>query len=455
MTVGRIHDSVKILSKEFIQNASSSVIEKSEMYGSAQWGSEEELEACGYFDEFNSGRLILGRYADRIITVPKHLTEEHALVCGPTGSGKTRTIFVPNLVRRLATSALVTEAASGDEPPSLYNMTAGYRAKEGLQEIYYFNPSDLTSTRINPLDFVQTFDDVNQISNLIIRNTRLSNSFVGDQVWEQSETHLLNALILYTVGLREGKKAKEGDNANIAYIRSLLRDGPDEIYKLIQESKIKLAIKEYNSFQKNTSPNFRFGVTYGLLVRLNPWVNKKVAALTEVTDFDEELLRSQLFTFYFAISTKKPQLRSVAALSFNYIFDLVQQPGFTYPVTLFLDELTNYGYIPELPNKLTHIRHQKIGAVLGIQHPIQLTKVYGDKDAVLLMTQPGTRIYFRPRDSRSAFSISQSLGNQTVQTRKVTPYRWYPRKRTSQTFNGRIGDNAASKKKAYLHDTHD
>lgn len=286
--------------------------------------------------------------------------------------------------------------------------------------IYSFNPSDLSSIRINPLDSVQTFSDCNRVSHLIMRNTKLPESFSTDQIWEQSETHLLNSLILFVVGLREGKAAVEGDNANLAYIRTLLRDGPDEIARRIKTSRIELAVKEFNSFLKNTSPNFRFGVTSGLLVRLNPWVNKSVAMLTEVTDFDINSLKQQLFTFYFAISTKTPEFKPVAALAFNYLFDLCQQAGYAYPLTLFLDELTNYGYIPELPDKLTHIRHQKIGAVLGIQHPIQLTRTYGDKNAILLNTQPGTRIYFRPRDSHSAESISRCLGNQTIQIRKVT-----------------------------------
>ncbi|MCA9805974.1 MAG: type IV secretory system conjugative DNA transfer family protein, partial [Cyanobacteria bacterium HKST-UBA02] len=86
-----------------------------------------------------------------------------------------------------------------------------------------------------------------------------------------------------------------------------------------------------------------------------------------------------------------------------------------------LDELTNYGYVPDLPDKLTHIRNQGIGAVLGIQHHIQLSKVYQDKDAQLLMTQPGTRVFFRPRDVESATRISRSLGNTTVTQRKVSP----------------------------------
>jgi type IV secretion system protein VirD4 len=388
------------------------------LYGSAAWARPDELQAGGYFDPVKSDRFIVGRYGDQIVSVPGHLSDEHVLVCGPTGAGKTRTIFIPNLVKRLDISALVTEAASGENAAPLYTRTAGWRAAAG-HVIHYFNPFDLTSTRINPLDAVQTFDQANHITNLIIRNTSLPNRFGGDQIWEQSETYLLNALILYTVGLRKGERAIVGDNANLAFIRALLREGPEEIGDLIKGSHIELARQEYSSFYKNTSPNFRYGVCSGLLVRLNPWVIPHVGALTEVTDFDAERLKEQLFTFYFVTSTKRPQLKPVAALAFNYVFDLLQTPGFRHPLTLFLDELTNYGYIPDLPDKLTHIRNQQIGAVLGIQHHIQLSKVYSDKDAQLLLTQPGTRIYFRPRDNDSALKISRSLGNMTVQQRKV------------------------------------
>ncbi len=389
-----------------------------ESNASSRWATIDELKGARYLDDITSNRFIVGKIGDQIISIPENLTHEHVLVCGPTGAGKTRTVFVPNLTQRLLTSALVTEAASGDNPAPLYTMTAGWRASAG-HAIHYFNPNDLTSTRINPLDAVQNFDDALQTTSLIIRNTSMPNKIGGDQIWEQSEIYLLNSLVLHAVGLRKGKVAAEGEKANLAYIRSLLREGPEEIGKVIENTKIDLARKEYRSFYKNTSPNFRYGVCSGLLVRLNPWVNPKIAALTEVTDFDPAVLKDQLFTFYFVTSTKRPQFKPVSALAFNYIFDLLQSPGFRYPLTLFLDELTNYGYIPDLPDKLTHIRNQKIGAVLGIQHRIQLSKVYSEKDAHLLLTQPGTRIFFRPRDNDSALTISRSLGNANVKQRKV------------------------------------
>lgn len=396
------------LNKEHLESANES----------SRWATTDELKNAGFLDEITSNRFIVGKTGDQIISIPENLTHEHVLVCGPTGAGKTRTVFVPNLTQRLLTSALVTEAASGDNQAPLYTMTAGWRASAG-HAIHYFNPNDLTSTRINPLDAVQNFDDALQTTSLIIKNTTLANKIGGDQIWEQSEIYLLNSLVLHAVGLRKGKVAQEGEKANLAYIRSLLREGPEEIGKVMEKTKIDLARKEYRSFYKNTSPNFRYGVCSGLLVRLNPWVNPKIAALTEVTDFDPAVLKKQLFTFYFVTSTKRPQFKPVSALAFNYIFDLLQSPGFRYPLTLFLDELTNYGYIPDLPDKLTHIRNQKIGAVLGIQHRIQLSKVYSEKDAHLLLTQPGTRIYFRPRDNDSALTISRSLGNANVKQRKV------------------------------------
>lgn len=385
---------------------------------SSRWATVDELRDARYLDDLTSNRFIVGKTGDQIISIPENLTHEHVLVCGPTGAGKTRTVFVPNLTQRLLTSALVTEAASGDNLAPLYSMTAGWRASAG-HAIHYFNPNDLTSTRINPLDAVQNFDDALQTTSLIIRNTSMPNKIGGDQIWEQSEIYLLNSLVLHAVGLRKGKVSAEGEKANLAYIRSLLREGPEEIGKVMENTKIDLARKEYRSFYKNTSPNFRYGVCSGLLVRLNPWVNPKIAALTEVTDFDPGVLKDQLFTFYFVTSTKRPQFKPVSALAFNYIFDLLQSPGFRYPLTLFLDELTNYGYIPDLPDKLTHIRNQKIGAVLGIQHRIQMSKVYSEKDAHLLLTQPGTRIFFRPRDNDSALTISRSLGNANIKQRKV------------------------------------
>lgn len=380
-------------------------------YGSARWATEQDIQRAGYIGGVEDHRrLVLGPEADhKYLTVPAADTAKHALVCGPTGCGKTSSIFIPNLIERLNTSAIVTEATAGNEPPDLYFKTAGYRQLAGKQAIYYFNPDDLSSGRINPLDAVNSIDQAQNIANLIVQNT--SKKFSGgDQIWETSERHLLTALILHVAGER----------GHLGDVRRLMKEGPEGMGTILANSSVHTAKDEYMAFYKNSTEGFRNGVTSGLMQRLNLWVNPKIVALTETTDLDLNALSEQLFTFYMAVPAQKTHLKPLSALIFNFIVDLALQKHFKYPLYLSLDEFTNFGYIPAIAEKLTIIRHRGIAAMIGIQDYIQMEKVYGREDATLLFGQPGTKVFFRPRDLVTAKKISESLGTRTVVERKIT-----------------------------------
>lgn len=380
-------------------------------YGSARWATEDDIAKAGYEKpEKDSTRLLLGPAASGgQLTVPAEDTAKHALVCGPTGCGKTSSIFIPNLLERLESSAIVTEATAGNEPPDLYQKTAGFREKVGRQQIYYFNPDDLTSNCINPIDYVNSIDQAQNVANLIVQNT--SKKFSGgDPIWETSERHLLTALILHAAGER----------GNLGMVRHWMVEGPEGMGRLLSQSQVQAARDEYKAFFKNSTEGFRNGVTSGLMQRLNLWVNPRIVALTEKTDFDYKLLSEQLFTFYMAVPAQKTHLKPLSALVFNFILDLALQQHFKHPLFLSLDEFTNFGYIPAIAEKLTIIRHRKIAAMVGIQDYIQMEKVYGREDATLLFGQPGTKIFFRPRDLVTAKKISESLGDKTVVQRSMT-----------------------------------
>jgi type IV secretion system protein VirD4 len=426
----------EITSKASLWLERSSKAKPHNTYGSAAWATRQQLLDAGYLGKDpiqalvdagcpgketapglpDSTRFLAGRIDSNDLLIPEALTHRHVLICGPTGCGKSSGIFIPNLLERVETSVIVTETTPGAVKPNLYGKTAGWRHRFG-QKIYHFNQDDLTSTRVNPLDAVQSFDDAVHIATLVVLNSTLPNN-MADQIWQQSETHLLSALIWHVCGFRE-RRSREGDKANLGYIRALLRQGPESIATHLSNSPQALARAEFIAFVNNTSENFRFGVVSGLMQRLNPWTRPKVAALTAVTDFNPEDLKNQLFSFYLATSIQRPEDKPLAALIFNFVLDLVMQEQLKHPITLLLDEFTNFGYIPAFPDKLTVIRNRKIGAVLGIQDFVQLRKVYGDDDAKLLFTQPGTRIFFRPQDSFTAQKISQELGQSTLHTRKL------------------------------------
>jgi hypothetical protein len=77
------------------------------------------------------------------------------------------------------------------------------------------------------LTLVKTYDDAQMIAGLIVTNTT-ADSHMGDQVWGQAETHLLQALLMHAAGMRAAidKPSVKGDGANLGAIRRLLRKGP-------------------------------------------------------------------------------------------------------------------------------------------------------------------------------------------------------------------------------------
>ena len=389
----------------------------------AKFASEAELLDSGFVVEPGasakelSQSLLVGKFEEKKLWLTKSMKDRHVLVCGPTGCGKSTAIFIPNLIERVESSAIVTEASPGSKMPVLYGATAGWRAKCG-QKVLYFNPDDPRTMRINPVDLVKTYDDAQMIAGLIVTNTT-ADSHMGDQVWGQAETHLLQALLMHAAGMRAAidKPSVKGDGANLGAIRRLLRKGPKGMEAEFAVTRSAIAKSEYEAFLNNSSPNFRFGVVSGLLARLALFANPKIAAATEVTDFSLDELVNQRFTMYLAVPVHRSDYLPLSALAFNFIFTFAMSKleDLKYPLNLYLDEFTNYGAIPGIARYLTVIRNAGVGAVLGVQDLAQLEYVYKDKLAQIIWSQPRTKVLFPPADDRMAERISKMLGTETQQ----------------------------------------
>lgn len=389
-------------------------------YGSARWATDKDLRAAGYVTGApESNRLLVAPYERReVIAITPEQTNFHALICGPTGAGKSSGFFIPNLLSRTETSAIVTEATAGFEPPELYMKTAGWRASKG-HKIYFFNPSDMTSTRINPLDGVRKAPIhlqtslADSLAELVILNTTPPGSHRADPIWDKAEKNLLTIFILHVTALDPAL-------AHFGGIRKLLATPERILERDLANSPSGFAAREFDAFCGHSSENYRHGVFAGLMTRLNPWTSEQIVRLTSTTDLDAEELKDELFTFYFSVPSRKAGMKPIAALTLNYLLDLALDTTFTKPLTLVLDEFTNFGYIPGIDDALSIIRRREIPAMLGIQDYRQLENVYTREKAGLIITQVGTRVFFRPRDFKTAKEVSDGLGYQTILESKFT-----------------------------------
>ncbi|MBY0548449.1 MAG: type IV secretory system conjugative DNA transfer family protein [Candidatus Obscuribacterales bacterium] len=369
----------------------------------ARWATQRELHLAGYLGEARAGTLLITSDKSNAVSlrIPDIQTNRHALICGPTGSGKTTGVFIPNLLERTESSAIVTEATGGKGIADLFRKTHAYRASKG-HDIYFFNPDDLSSDRINPLDFVNTEADATRITELIMQSTTLS-THRGDQSWEMSERLLLSSLILHSVGERE-----QG-NCSMSAVAKMAMKGAKHLQELLLNSDIEEATDIYQSFHENTSEGYRNLVITGLVNRIKRWREPRIRALTEKTDIDFATLPEKLFTLYFAVPAEKDELKQVAAVMFNVVLNFVLGHEFKHPIFLSLDEFTNFGYVARMPQKLTILRHDKLPVLLGVQDFQQLKLVYKD-EANLLISQPATKIFFKPNEYDTAKKVSEMVG---------------------------------------------
>jgi len=389
---------------------------RSTLHGGAAWGDESQLRRVGYITaKPEATRLIIGKTEKgEFISIPELVTNAHAIVCGRTGVGKSRGFFIPNLIERLGSNMIVTEATPGYEAGELYTLTSGWRKQAG-HTIYSFNPADMSSTRINPVDRVrwapelEKAKEAEKLADLIIMNGSGDESRI-DPTWDRSEKQLLVSLILHAA-------ATEPEKGHIGALRWLLLSGVSKVRQELARSPSELAQMEFEGWLGATSENFRFGVLSGLMTKLNPWITDQLVALTERTDVDFEVLKKQLFTFYIAVPSRSRDSKLIGSLLINFLLDYLLDTKSTmkYPTSLFLDEFTNFGRIANIANVLSIVRKAKLSLVLGFQNYFQLERVYSQKEAQIIFDQPATQIYFRQKNFREARALSEALGRTTIE----------------------------------------
>src|SRR5579885_3435881 len=390
-------------------------------YGAARWGNIEELRETGYIQQkADSKRLIIGRTADSLyLQVPELWTHAHALVCGRTGVGKSRGFFIPQLIERLGTSMIVTEATPGYEAGELYKLTSGWRKMAG-HEIYCFNPSDMTSHRINPIDRVRRAPAelktqlAEKLADLIILNGEPAEA-KHEQTWNRSEKLLLIPLILHAA-------AGPSEYGHFGALRWLLLKGPDRLAKVLRKSPSEIAQMEFAGWMRlSGETDFRYGVFSGRITKLNPWMTDQMVALTETTDIDLDALKNQLFTFYLAVPSRSRDSKLIGSLMVNFLLDhiLEAREQMKHPVTMLLDEFTNFGKISGIGDTLSIIRKNKIGLILGFQNYFQLEQVYSRKEAQIIIDMPATQVYFKQKTFSEARELSEAIGRTTVEEASV------------------------------------
>jgi type IV secretion system protein VirD4 len=265
--------------------------------------------------------FLLGRFGDRYITVPQKITDAHAAVMGPSGAGKSTGLLIPNLIERCGTSMIVTEATNRlNEQADIFKKTAGFRKTMGHQ-IYWFNPTLMSSTKLNPLDVITNAEpnlrivQAQKIAHLIVQNSHGKSGGI-DSHWDKAAYLLLISLLMQIVEGIDDPKYK-----HIGTVLELLRLGPDQLNEYIKNSTSKRARQSFEIFFNNSTPGYARSVMVTLMPKLDAWVTPQVATLMSKSDVTPEQLSKQLFTFYLSVPSKRDDLKPLTHLNLAVLHD--------------------------------------------------------------------------------------------------------------------------------------
>lgn len=330
---------------------------------------------------------------------------EHVLAFAPTGSGKTTSIAIPNLLTWLDTCVV------NDPKFELFRTTSQYREQQLDNAIYLWAPTKEQTNRYNPLQFISAcphkrIGEIQQIGYVIIPNGH------GEPIWYQSSRELFLALVLYLLDTPD-KKATLPEIYNLSKKRKF----NEWLEKIVQETThYDPEFYRNASSYLNTAEKTRASILKTFTGYLEIFADPIINAATSDSDFDLRDLRRKKMTIYIGFSdNEKERLSPLLTIFWQQLIAFMTvelTPDEKYPVLCVMEEFSVLGRLVNLKNSLKILRGYRVRALIIIQYLAQIKEYYSAAEAEAF-DNIKTKLCFSVDSVKDADYISKELGYQT------------------------------------------
>lgn len=383
------------------------------LHGAARWAAEAELSQAGL--RARQG-VVLGWSGGRLLTFGG---PEHVMLHAPTRSGKGVGVVIPNLLT-WPDSVVVLDVKREN-----WTASAGFRAAHG-QEVILFDPLDPEgrTARFNPLGHIDRTDSVavlDELQKLAVMLFPVPPS--SDPFWAEAARVGFIAVGAYVAETPELP-------FSLGAIYAELTDG-DPRTRLTAALAARAAagrplsagcanaLSDFCSASENTFA----GVKQTITSRLGLWINPRVCAATEASDFDLRDLRERRISLYLCVSPDN--LARVAPLYNLLLQQLVDLNTRELPtpdrhavqVLMLMDEFARLGHAAVIARGFSYVAGYGLRLLPVLQSPAQLRAEYGADLAEEIMANCGVEIAFAPKELKVAQELSERLGYWTYQGR--------------------------------------
>ena len=412
----------------YVKGKNAKKFRKNTEYGSARWGTHEDI--APYIDADARNNVILAQTEKLTMNNrpkdPKTARNKNVLVIGGSGSGKTRFWLKPNLMQcnseKYPCSFVVTD------PKGSVVVECGKMLRRFGYRIKIFNTINFKkSMHYNPFAYIHSEKDILKLVTCLISNTK-GDGKTGDEFWQKAETLLYCALIgyiHYEAPVEEQNFATLIEMLNSMEVREddeEFENAVDLMFKeLAKEKPDHFAVRQYAKYRLAAGKTLK-SILVSCGARLAPF---DIEELREVTAYDElelDTLGDRKTALFLIMSDTDASFNFLISMIYSQLFNLLCEKaddvyGGRLPVHVrcLIDEAANIGQIPQLEKLVATIRSREISACLILQAQSQLKALYKD-NADTIIGNMDSRLFLGGSEPTTLKELSTALGKETIDT---------------------------------------
>ena len=412
----------------YVKGKNAKKFRKNTEYGSARWGTHEDI--APYIDADARNNVILTQTEKLTMNNrpkdPKTARNKNVLVIGGSGSGKTRFWLKPNLMQcnseKYPCSFVVTD------PKGSVVVECGKMLRRFGYRIKIFNTINFKkSMHYNQFAYIHSEKDILKLVTCLISNTK-GDGKTGDEFWQKAETLLYCALIgyiHYEAPVEEQNFATLIEMLNSMEVREddeEFENAVDLMFKeLAKEKPDHFAVRQYAKYRLAAGKTLK-SILVSCGARLAPF---DIEELREVTAYDElelDTLGDRKTALFLIMSDTDASFNFLISMIYSQLFNLLCEKaddvyGGRLPVHVrcLIDEAANIGQIPQLEKLVATIRSREISACLILQAQSQLKALYKD-NADTIIGNMDSRLFLGGSEPTTLKELSTALGKETIDT---------------------------------------
>lgn len=396
-----------------------------EEYGSAKWGTEQDIKPFIDEDPFNNIILSQTERLSMKARMPKFNLNrnKHVVVYGGSGSGKTYGFVKPNLYQCHSSYVLT------DPKGTLLPETGNLFAKMGYN-IYVLDTVDMkNSMHYNPFSYIKEPKDILTLSNVLYANLKPPDAGTPpDPFFDQAALLWLQAAIGYLwyeappeeqniptlLELLEADDVREDDETYENAVDMLFAE-------LEKKNPHHFAVKQRKKYKKAAGKTAK-SILISVGAYLSPFDIPDVAELVAYDElkFDTYGDAGQKSILYVIISDTDTTYNFIPAILFTQMFNVLcykadKEMGgkLKTPVQFILDEFANIGKIPGFKILIATIRSRLMSVIMMLQTQSQLKDNY--KEAAETITgNCDSSIFLGGQEKSTLKDLEEMLGKETI-----------------------------------------